>query len=161
MGELKDSDQRHRSRMQKKAVHVSSPLQSLLNPLISQNDEDSDELSSEASPSKDHNGSNELNESNKLNESNELNEQNKSNDLNDLNESNGLSGLSGLVEPLGEDELSTSSSSSEEIATPLAIRSEKVMNKQDAEASENRTMLSRGFNSNCVRYSFPKHCVVC
>ena len=155
MGELKDSDQRHRSRMQKKAVHVSSPLQSLLNPLTSQNDEDSDELSSEASPSKDHNGSNELNE---LNESNGLSGLNESNEL---NESNGLSGLSGLVEPLGEDELSSTSSSSEEIATPLAIRSEKVMNKQDAEASENRTMLSRGFNSNCVRYSFPKHCVVC
>lgn len=148
MGELKDSDQRHRSRMQKKASHVSSPLQSLLNPLTSQNDEDSDELSSEASPSKDQNRSNELNEQN---------------ELNGLNESNGLSGLSGLVEPLGEDELSTSSSSSssEEIATPLAIRSEKVMNKQDVEASENRTMLSRSFNSNCVRYSFPKHCVVC
>lgn len=148
MGELKDSDQRHRSRMQKKAVHVSYPLQSLLNPLTSQNDEDSDELSSEASPSKDQNRSNKLNEQN---------------ELNGLNESNGLSGLSGLVEPLGEDELSTSSSSSssEEIATPLAIRSEKVMNKQDVEASANRTMLSRGFNSNCVRYSFPKHCFVC
>ena len=148
MGELKDSDQRHRSRMQKKAAHVSSPLQSLLNPLTSQNDEDSDELSSEASPSKDQNRSNKLNEQN---------------ELNGLNESNGLSGLSGLVEPLGEDELSSSSSSSssEEIATPLAIRSEKVLNKQDVEASENRTMLSRGFNSNCVRYSFPKHCVVC
>ena len=146
MGELKDPDQRHRSRMQKKAAHVSSPLQFLLNPLTSQNDEDSDELSSEASPSKDQNRSNKLNEQN---------------ELNGLNESNGLSGLSGLVEPLGEDELSSTSSSSEEIATPLAIRSEKVMNKQDAEASENRTMLSRGFNSNCVRYSFPKHCVVC
>ena len=148
MGELKDSDQRHRSRMQKKAAHVSSPLQSLLNPLTSQNDEDSDELSSEASPSKDQNRSNKLNEQN---------------ELNGLNESNGLSGLSGLVEPLGEDELSTSSSSSssEEIATPLAIRSEKVLNKQDVEASENRMMLNRGFNSNCVRYSFPKHCVVC
>ena len=143
MDELKDSDQRHRSRMQKKAVHVSSPLQSLLNPLTSQNDEDSDELSSEASPSKDQNRSNEQNEPN------------------ELNEQNGLSGLSGLVEPLGEDELSSTSSSSEEIATPLAIRSEKVMNKQDVEASENRTMLSRGFNSNCVRYSFPKHCFVC
>lgn len=142
MGELKDPDQRHRSRMQKKAAHVSSPLQFLLNPLTSQNDEDSDELSSEASPSKD---------------------QNRSNKLNEQNESNGLSGLSGLVEPLGEDELSTSSSSSssEEIATPLAIRSEKVLNKQDVEASENRMMLSRSFNSNCVRYSFPKHCVVC
>ena len=149
MGELKDPDQRHRSRMQKKAAHVSSPLQSLLNPLTSQNDEDSDELSSEASPSKDQNRSNKLNEQN---------------ELNGLNESNGLSGLSGLVEPLGEDELSTSSSSSsssEEIATPLAIRSEKVLNKQDVEASENRMMLSRSFNSNCVRYSFPKHCVVC
>ena len=148
MGELKDPDQRHRSRMQKKAAHVSSPLQSLLNPLTSQNDEDSDELSSEASPSKDQNRSNELNEQN---------------ELNGLNESNVLSGLSGLVEPLGEDELSTSSSSSssEEIATPLAIRSEKVLNKQDVEASENRMMLSRSFNSNCVRYSFPKHCVVC
>ena len=142
MGELKDPDQRHRSRMQKKAAHVSSPLQFLLNPLTSQNDEDSDELSSEASPSKD---------------------QNRSNKLNEQNESNGLSGLSGLVEPLGEDELSSSSSSSssEEIATPLAIRSEKVLNKQDVEASENRMMLSRSFNSNCVRYSFPKHCVVC
>ena len=148
MGELKDPDQRHRSRMQKKAAHVSSPLQFSLNPLTSQNDEDSDELSSEASPSKDQNRSNKLNEQN---------------ELNGLNESNGLSGLSGLVEPLGEDELSSSSSSSssEEIATPLAIRSEKVLNKQDVEASENRTMLSRGFNSNCVRYSFPKHCVVC
>lgn len=148
MGESKDSDQRHRSRMQKKAVHVSHPLQALLNPLTSQNDEDSDELSSEASQSKDQNRSNEMNESNGLSE------------LNDLNESNGLSGL---VEPPGEDELSSSSSSSssEEIATPLAIRSEKVMNEQDVEASENRTMLSRGFNSNCVRYSFPKHCFVC
>ena len=147
MGESKDPDQRHRSRMQKKAVHVSHPLQALLNPLTSQNDEDSDELSSEASQSKDQNRSNEMNESNGLSE------------LNDLNASYGLSGL---VEPPGEDELtSSSSSSSEEIATPLAIRSEKVMNEQDVEASENRTMLSRGFNSNCVRYSFPKHCFVC
>ena len=143
MKELKEADQHDRSKMQKKATHVSYPLQSLLNPLTRQNDEDSDEPSSEASQS---------------------NDNDRPNELSGLNELHGLNEPNGLNEPFGEDEVassSSSSSSSEEIATPLAIRSEKVMNQQDVEASENRTMLRRGFNSNCVRYSFPKHCFVC
>ena len=154
MKELKEADQHGRSKMQKKATHVSYPLQSLLNPLTSQNDEDSDEPSSEASQS---------NDNDRPNVSSELNGLNEPSGLNELNESSGLNEPNGLNEPLGEDEVasSSSSSSSEEIATPLAIRSEKVMNQQDVEASENRTMLRRGFNSNCVRYSFPKHCFVC
>lgn len=142
--ELKDSDKVRRFPILKKAVHRSYPLQSLLNPLTTSHpDEDSGDLLNEANQSKE---CDELNKVKGLNKQNEINELNESKRLNEIDKGNSSS---------------SNSSSDEEIATPLAFRSEKVLNKQDVEASQNQTMLNRGFNSSCVRYSLKKHSFVC
>ena len=180
IGVLKESDSSHRSKVLKKDTQSSFPLQSLLNPLRNQSDEDSDALSSEISESsedglliglnastkmnephetKETSESKESNESTKPNKPNEPNVINQPNHPNEPNEPNVINQPNQPTqpdEPLDSDE---SSSSLEEIATPLAVRSEKTLNKQDWEASQNRTMLSRSFNSSCVRYSLKKNYV--
>ena len=47
----------------------------------------------------------------------------------------------------------SSSSSDEEIATPLATQHIVRESPQDVIASQNKTALSRGFNSSCILYS--------
>lgn len=47
----------------------------------------------------------------------------------------------------------SSSSSDEEIATPLATQRIVRESPQDVMASQNKTALSRGFNSSCILYS--------
>lgn len=162
---LKESDSNYLSKILKKDTQSSFPLQSLLNSLRNQSDEDSDALSSETSESSEDGLLNGLNASTKANEpretketheSKESNESTKPNQPDEPNVINQPNQPTQPDAPLDSDE---SSSSLEEIATPLAVRSEKTLNKQDWEASQNRTMLSRGFNSSCVRYSLKKNYV--
>lgn len=49
-------------------------------------------------------------------------------------------------------EESEESDSDEEIATPLAVKKEVLLSREDQIASSNQSVLSHGFNTSCVRY---------
>ena len=55
-------------------------------------------------------------------------------------------------EETSEQEKSEESDSDAEIATPLAVKKEVPLSREDHIASSNRSSLSRGLNTNCIKY---------
>ena len=55
-------------------------------------------------------------------------------------------------EETSEQEKSEESDSDAEIATPLAVKKEVPLSREDQIASSNRPSLSRGLNTNCIKY---------